>query len=57
VYVSGPSERKTKLPPPSVDVVTLCDADEIVTAAPATGAWLTESKTRPRTAPVVPAFA
>src|SRR5580692_9573764 len=57
VYVSGASDRKWKVPPASVVVVTTCDGALAVTRTPAIAACDCASTTLPETAPVVPAIA
>src|ERR1700722_6716499 len=55
-YVSGARERKWKVPPASVVVVTACGGALAVTTTPAIGACVSSSTTLPETAPVVPAI-
>ncbi len=57
VYVSGASEMNENEPDASVVLCAVCDGDAAVTVAPASGACVAASTTRPRSVPVVPALA
>src|SRR5580700_8789271 len=57
VYVSGASEMNEKAPDASEVLCPVCDGDVTLTTAPAIGACVAASTTRPRSVPVVPARA
>src|SRR5579862_20843 len=57
VYVSGESEMNRNSPAESLVVVAACCGDTAVTVAPAIGAPVVESTTRPRSEPVFEARA
>ncbi len=56
VYVSGGSEMKEKAPEASDVLCAVCDGEEAITTAPAIGACVAASTTRPFSVPVVPAI-
>ncbi len=56
VYVSGGSEMNEKDPEASETLCAVCDGEVATIAAPATGACVAASTTRPRSVPVVPAI-
>jgi hypothetical protein len=57
VYVSGESDMNCQKPLASVVVDSICEGDVTLTLAPAIGALVAVSKTRPCKRPVVPAIA
>ena len=56
VYVSGCSEMNENAPAASETLCAVCDGETAITTAPATGACVSVSTTRPRSVPVVPAL-